>query len=60
MEHELPYEILLVKRKELPNFGTSNSRFNLAIQIWQHLPLAVTRRLGPYFIRLVPWEITGE
>ena len=54
LERELPYEILLVKRKELPNFSPNNPRFNLAIQIWQHLPLAVTRRLGPYFVRLVP------
>jgi hypothetical protein len=54
LERELPYEILLVKRKELPNFSPNNPRFNLAIRIWQHLPLAVTRRLGPYFVRLVP------
>jgi FemAB-related protein (PEP-CTERM system-associated) len=54
LERELPYEILLVKRKQLPDLSPNNPRFNLAIKAWQHLPLAMTRRLGPYFNRLVP------
>ena len=53
-ERELPYEILLVKRKELPNFTPANPLFDLPRKIWQHVPLPVTRFLGPWFVRLVP------
>jgi FemAB-related protein (PEP-CTERM system-associated) len=51
---ELPYEILLVKRKDLPNFSPKNPKFELALKVWERLPLAVTRWLGPYLIRLFP------
>lgn len=53
-ERELPYEILLVKRKELPNLSPANPVFDLPRKIWQHIPLPVTRTIGPWFIRLVP------
>lgn len=51
---ELPYEMLLVKRKELPNFSPTNPKFQLAIRVWQRLPLPVTRMLGPQLVRLFP------
>jgi FemAB-related protein (PEP-CTERM system-associated) len=51
---ELPYEIVLVRRKELPNFSPANPRFELAIRLWQRLPLFLTRILGPRLIRLFP------
>jgi FemAB-related protein (PEP-CTERM system-associated) len=54
MERELPYEILLINRKSLPNYSPTNPRFQLTIKLWQHLPLRVTRALGPALIRLVP------
>jgi FemAB-related protein (PEP-CTERM system-associated) len=54
VEKELPYEMLLVKRKSLPNYSPNNPKFNLMIRIWQNLPLPVTRWLGPYFVRMVP------
>lgn len=50
----LPYELILVRRKELPNFSPANPKFNLAIAIWQRLPLWVTRVLGPKAIQLFP------
>ncbi len=53
-EIPLPYEILLVKRREMPNFSPTNPRFELALHMWQRLPLAVTRLVGPHLIRLVP------
>lgn len=54
VERPLPYEMLLVKRKTLPNFSPANPIFRAPRKIWQHLPLAVTRRVGPMFLRLVP------
>jgi FemAB-related protein (PEP-CTERM system-associated) len=52
--HDLPYEMLLVRRKTLPNFSPQNPKFERAIKLWQKTPLAVTRALGPLLIRLVP------
>ncbi len=51
---ELPYEILLVKRKDLPNFTPKNPKFDLALKVWTRLPLFVTKVLGPRLIRLFP------
>ena len=44
---ELPYELILVNRKELPNFSPANPKFSLAIRAWQKVPLPITRVLGP-------------
>jgi FemAB-related protein (PEP-CTERM system-associated) len=54
VERSLPYEMMLVKRKAVPNFSPANPVFEAPRKIWQHLPLAVTRRVGPIFLRLVP------
>jgi FemAB-related protein (PEP-CTERM system-associated) len=54
VERPLPYEMLLVKRRALPNYSPANPIFQVPQKIWQHLPLALTRKLGPMFLRLVP------
>jgi len=51
---QLPYEMLLVKRKNLPDFTPKNPRFQMVIRAWQKMPLPLTRLLGPALIRLVP------
>jgi hypothetical protein len=51
---ELPYEVLLVTRDELPNFSPTNPKFQLSIRLWQMLPLSVARVLGPRLIPLFP------
>ena len=51
---ELPYEMVLLKRKQLPDFSPLNPRFDLAIRCWKRLPLPVTRLLGPRLIQLFP------
>jgi FemAB-related protein (PEP-CTERM system-associated) len=51
---ELPYEVLLVNRKELPNFSPANPRFEIAIQAWRRLPLPVTRTLSRFVFPLFP------
>jgi hypothetical protein len=53
MEGELPYEVMLIKRKELPNYTPVNPAFLLPIRYWQRLPLTVTRALGPLLVRFV-------
>jgi FemAB-related protein (PEP-CTERM system-associated) len=54
VERELPYEMLLVRRKQLPDFSPANPVFQWPIRIWQRLPLPVTRAIGPWLIRMVP------
>lgn len=54
VERELPYEVLLIKRKELPNFSPTNPKFDLAIRLWRRIPLPLTRIIGPWLIRLFP------
>lgn len=51
---DLPYEIVLVRQKELPNFSPANPRYQRAIKLWQRVPLPITRALGPLLIKLVP------
>jgi len=51
---ELPYETILLRRNEVPNYSPANPKFRLAIQMWKKLPLPVTRMLGPQLIRLFP------
>ncbi len=53
-ERDLPYEMLLVNRKELPNFTPNNPMFAWPIKVWQKLPLGLTRVVGPSLVRLVP------
>lgn len=50
----LPYEYYLVKRRTLPNFSPVNPRLKLAITIWKHVPLPLTKALGPSLVRLFP------
>jgi FemAB-related protein (PEP-CTERM system-associated) len=51
---DLPYEMLLVNRKELPNFSPNNPKFQWAIRAWQKAPLPLTRAIGPWLVKLVP------
>jgi len=51
---ELPYEVLLVKRREMPDFTPKNPKFELAAALWRRLPLGLTKRLGPRLIGLFP------
>lgn len=40
--------------KALPDLSPDNESFGLAIKIWQKLPLAVTRIVGPSLVRNIP------
>ncbi len=51
---DLPYEMLLVKGRSLPDLSPANPRFQLAIKVWQHVPLPITRAIGPWLIKLLP------
>ncbi len=51
---QLDYQVFLVKRKTVPNFSPLNPKFEMAIRLWQNLPLSVTKWLGPSAVRLFP------
>jgi FemAB-related protein (PEP-CTERM system-associated) len=50
----LDYQVFLVKRETVPNFSPVNPKFEIAIRIWQKLPLSVAKFLGPSLVRLFP------
>lgn len=51
---DLDYQVYLVRRKTSPNFSPANPKFNLATQVWQRMPLGLTRLLGPRVVRWFP------
>ena len=50
----LPYEVMLVRRRDMPNFTPKNPKFAVATRVWQKVPLPMTRLLGPALISLFP------
>ncbi|BCS54966.1 FemAB family XrtA/PEP-CTERM system-associated protein [Geobacter sp. SVR] len=51
---ELHWQYLLEEGVPLPELNPANPKFRLAIRVWQQLPLAVTRMLGPAIVRNIP------
>jgi lipid II:glycine glycyltransferase (peptidoglycan interpeptide bridge formation enzyme) len=50
----LHWEYILLTKDVLPDQGASNPRLELFIRAWKHLPVGVSRWLGPRVIRNVP------
>ena len=53
-EKHLPYQFYLLRRNEMPNFSPANPRFRLGIWFWKHMPLSLTKMVGPSIVRLFP------
>lgn len=51
---QLNWQYLLPKGASLPELNTKNPKFELAIKVWQKLPLPVTRLLGPSIVKNIP------
>src|SRR5579862_1292002 len=49
---DLPYNIVLVRGQEVPNYTQQNRKFTLATNLWKHVPMPVARVLGPHLITL--------
>jgi FemAB-related protein (PEP-CTERM system-associated) len=47
----LHYEYWLVKAGAMPNVSPTNPKYRLFIDAWKHLPLPVTRLVGPWIAR---------
>lgn len=50
----LNWEYHLLTQAEMPNVSPANPKFQLAIALWQKLPLSVTLRVGPMIVRAIP------
>ena len=51
---QLYWQYLMDGQNSIPDLNPSNPRYQTAIRIWQHLPLSVTRLLGPMIVRNIP------
>lgn len=50
----LAWHYLLPQGGTLPDLTNQNPKYSLAIDLWQRLPLAVTRLIGPPIVRCIP------
>jgi len=48
------WEYLLISAAAIPNQGSTNTRFNMAIEVWKRLPLAIANATGPFIVRNIP------
>jgi len=51
---QLYWHYVLRGRDALPGLNPDNPKYRLAIRAWRHLPVALTRAIGPYFARSIP------
>lgn len=51
---QLHWQYLLPEGTAMPELNTKNPKYDLAIRIWQKLPLPITRLLGPQIVRSIP------
>ena len=40
--------------KELPEINPRNEKYRLAIRCWKRLPVALTKRIGPWIVKSIP------
>jgi FemAB-related protein (PEP-CTERM system-associated) len=51
---QLYWQYLLGPGAEVPSLNPANPKYRQAVRLWQRLPLAVTRMLGPQIVRSIP------
>jgi serine/alanine adding enzyme len=51
---QLYWQYQLQTGTELPELNPANPKYQLAVRLWQHLPLTVTNLLGPMIVRSIP------
>lgn len=50
----LEYQYDLVGAEEMPNVNPTNPKYAKAIELWKHLPVELTKRVGPWVHRRLP------
>jgi FemAB-related protein (PEP-CTERM system-associated) len=51
---QLYWQYLLREGESLPELNTKNPKYQMAIALWQKLPVALTRIIGPGIVRSIP------
>jgi len=54
MPEPLAWHYVLPAGEALPNLTNQNPKYSLAIDMWQRLPLPVTKIIGPPIVRCIP------
>lgn len=54
LPYQLYWQYLLKDGEQLPELNPKNPKYELAIKVWQRLPLAVTNVLGPRIVKYIP------
>ena len=52
--HELVWEYWTAPGRPVPNLNPKNPKFDLAIRLWQRLPVPVASTIGPFIVRNIP------
>ncbi|MGH8064830.1 MAG: FemAB family XrtA/PEP-CTERM system-associated protein [Candidatus Entotheonellia bacterium] len=50
----LCYQYYLYKSRDMPNLSPANPKFRIFIDLWKHIPLPITKYLGPMIVRSIP------
>lgn len=51
---QLNWQYSMDARERLPEISASNPKYRMAIRLWQHLPVGITKLLGPHIVRNLP------
>ena len=51
---QLHWQYLMAKDASMPSLNPSNPKYQIAIRVWQRLPLPLTKALGPHIVRNIP------
>jgi len=51
---QLNWQYILTEGCQIPELNPANSKFRLAIKVWQRLPLAITNAVGPMIVKNIP------
>lgn len=54
LPYPLYWQYLLRDGNQLPELNTKNAKYEMAIKVWQRLPLAITNLLGPSIVKNIP------
>ena len=50
----LPWQYVLLKRKDIPRLNPSNPRLRLCIELWKRMPVGLATWLGPRIVHHLP------
>ncbi len=52
--HQLYWYYWLRNKEQLPSINPDNPKYKMAIELWQKLPVGITKILGPMIVKYIP------